>query len=96
MKTKILAAMGVMVAAAATVAVVVTGSSPNQLYRITQYVDGGYVEVLTQIPATGIRGRRDLLVKNYERMFRERVPLSPAALEKIFPTGVTKDQVPIT
>jgi hypothetical protein len=46
-------------------------------------IDANVTEVLTQIPATGIRGRRDLLVKNYERMFRERVPLPPAALEKI-------------
>ena len=46
-------------------------------------IDANVTEVLTQIPATGIRGRRDLLVKNYERMFRERVRLSPAALAKI-------------
>ena len=46
-------------------------------------IDAYVTEVLTQIPATGIRGRRDLLVKNYERMFKERVPLPPAALEKI-------------
>ena len=46
-------------------------------------IEGYVTEVLTQIPATGIRGRRDLLVKNYERLFRERVPLPPAALAKI-------------
>jgi hypothetical protein len=46
-------------------------------------IDANVTEVLTEIPATGIRGRRDLLVKNYERMFRERVPLPPAALDKI-------------
>ncbi len=46
-------------------------------------IEAYVTEVLTQIPATGIRGRRDLVVKNYERMFRERVPLPPAALAKI-------------
>ena len=46
-------------------------------------IDAYVTEVLTQIPATGIRGRRDLLVKNYERLFRERVPLPSAALAKI-------------
>ena len=46
-------------------------------------IEAYVTEVLTQIPATGIRGRRDLLVKNYERLFRERVPLPPAALAKI-------------
>ena len=40
-------------------------------------------EVLTQIPPTGIRGRADLLVKSYERIFRARVPLPPADLAKI-------------
>jgi hypothetical protein len=46
-------------------------------------IEAYVTEVLTQIPATGILGRRDLLVKNYERLFRERVPLPPAALAKI-------------
>jgi len=46
-------------------------------------IEAYVTEVLTQIPATGIRGRRDLLVKNYERLFRERVPLPAAALAKI-------------
>ena len=46
-------------------------------------IDAYVTEVLTQIPATGILGRRDLLVKNYERLFRERVPLPQAALAKI-------------
>jgi len=46
-------------------------------------IEAYVTEVLTQIPATGIRGRRDLLVKNYERLFRERVPLPQAALDKI-------------
>ena len=43
-------------------------------------IEAYVTEVLTQIPATGILGRRDLLVKNYERLFRERVPLPQAAL----------------
>jgi len=46
-------------------------------------IEAYVTEVLTQIPATGIRGRRDLLVKNYERLFRERVPLPAEALAKI-------------
>ena len=46
-------------------------------------IEAYVTEVLTQIPATGILGRRDLLVKNYERLFRERVPLPQAALAKI-------------
>ena len=46
-------------------------------------IDAYVTEVLTQLPPTGIRGRRDLLVKSYERMFRARVPLTPAALAKI-------------
>jgi hypothetical protein len=46
-------------------------------------IDAYVTEVLTQLPPTGIRGRRDLLVKSYERMFRARVPLPAAALAKI-------------
>jgi hypothetical protein len=46
-------------------------------------IDAYVTEVLTQLPPTGIRGRRDLLVKSYERIFRARVPLPPAALAKI-------------
>ena len=46
-------------------------------------IEAYVTEVLTQLSPTGIRGRRDLLVKNYERLFRERVPLPPAALAKI-------------
>jgi hypothetical protein len=40
-------------------------------------------EVRTQVPATGLKGRRDLLFRGYERIFQARVPLSPAALAKI-------------
>ncbi|HEX2323086.1 MAG TPA: chromosome partitioning protein ParB [Streptosporangiaceae bacterium] len=49
-----------------------------------QTVIEAYVtEVLTAIPASGIRGRRDLPMKNYERLFRSRVPLPPQAYAKI-------------
>jgi len=46
-------------------------------------IDAYVTEVLTMVPATGIRGRRDLLVKSYERIFRARVPLLAQALAKI-------------
>jgi hypothetical protein len=46
-------------------------------------IDAYVTEVLTQLPPTGIRGRRDLLVKSYERIFRERVPLPAQALARI-------------
>jgi hypothetical protein len=46
-------------------------------------IDAYVTEVLTQLPPTGIRGRRDLLVKSYERIFRARVPLPAADLAKI-------------
>jgi hypothetical protein len=46
-------------------------------------IDAYVTEVLTQVPAAGIRGRRDLVFKSYERIFRARVPLTPAAMDKI-------------
>ena len=46
-------------------------------------IDAYVTEVHTQVPATGIKGRRDLLFKAYERIFRARVPLSAAAMAKI-------------
>ena len=46
-------------------------------------IDAYVTEVLTVVPAKGIRGRRDLLIKNYERMFRSRVPLHPQAYARI-------------
>jgi hypothetical protein len=46
-------------------------------------IDAYVTEVLTVVPAGGIRGRRDLLMKNYERLFRSRVPLPPQAYAKI-------------
>src|SRR5580704_5399542 len=38
-------------------------------------IDAYVTEVLTTVPAAGIRRRGDLLVKDYERLFRARVPL---------------------
>jgi hypothetical protein len=46
-------------------------------------IEGYVTEVLTQLPPTGIRGRRDLLVKSYERIFRARVPLPAGDLATI-------------
>ncbi len=46
-------------------------------------IDAYVTEVLTVMPSAGIRGRRDLLVKSYERIFRARVPLPAQALAKI-------------
>jgi hypothetical protein len=46
-------------------------------------IDAYVTEVTTQLPPTGIRGRRDLLCKSYERIFRARVPLPPSAMAKI-------------
>jgi hypothetical protein len=46
-------------------------------------IDAYVTEVLTQMPAKGIRGRRDLLVKSYERIFRDRVPLPAPDMAKI-------------
>jgi hypothetical protein len=49
-------------------------------------IDAYVTEVRTQVPATGIRGRRDLVFKGYERIFRARVPLSAPAMAKIIVT----------
>jgi hypothetical protein len=46
-------------------------------------IDAYVTEVRTQVPAAGIRGRRDLVFKGYERIFRARVPLSAPAMAKI-------------
>jgi ParB-like nuclease domain len=46
-------------------------------------IEAYVTEVQTQLPPTGIRGRRDLLVKSYERIFQARVPLPAADLAKI-------------
>ena len=46
-------------------------------------IDAYVTEVLTVLPASGIRGRRDLMFKSFERIFRTRVPLSPGAMSTI-------------
>jgi hypothetical protein len=46
-------------------------------------IEANVTEVLTQVPPDGIQGRRELLFKSYERIFRDRVPLAPAAMAKI-------------
>ena len=46
-------------------------------------IDAYVTEVLTVLPAKGIRRRGDLLVKSYEREFRARVPLPPRAQQAI-------------
>jgi hypothetical protein len=40
-------------------------------------IDADVTEVQTRLPAKGIRFRSDLVLKDYERLFRERVPLPP-------------------
>ena len=49
-------------------------------------IEAYVTEVRTQVPATGLRGRRDLVFKGYERIFRARVPLSAVAMAKIIVT----------
>jgi hypothetical protein len=46
-------------------------------------IDAYVTEILTTVPAGRIRGRGDLLVKSYERLFRSRVPLPAPALAEI-------------
>src|SRR6516225_737367 len=46
-------------------------------------IDAYVTEILTLVPARGIRRRGDLLLKNYERIFRSRVPLPAQAYAKI-------------
>jgi hypothetical protein len=46
-------------------------------------IDAYVTEVLTAVPAAGIRRRGDLLVKDYQRLFRARVPLPEQAYAKI-------------
>jgi hypothetical protein len=46
-------------------------------------IEAYVTEVLTLVPAKGIRRRGDLLLKSYERMFRSRVPLSAQAYAKL-------------
>jgi hypothetical protein len=46
-------------------------------------IEAYVTDVRTQVPATGIKGRRDLLFKGYERIFRARVPLNATAMAKL-------------
>jgi hypothetical protein len=46
-------------------------------------IDAYVTEVITAVPAKGIRRRGDLLVKDHERMFRSRVPLPPQTYAKL-------------
>jgi hypothetical protein len=46
-------------------------------------IEAYVTEVLTAVPAKGIRRRGDLLMKSYERIFYSRVPLPPQAHAKI-------------
>jgi hypothetical protein len=46
-------------------------------------IDAYVTEILTALPARGIRSRSDLLFKSYELMFRSRVPLSAQAYSKL-------------
>jgi hypothetical protein len=46
-------------------------------------IDAYVTEVLTAVPADGIRHRSDLLFKSYELLFRSRVKLQPQAYAKI-------------
>jgi hypothetical protein len=46
-------------------------------------IEAYVTEVLTVVPARGIRRRGDLITKDYERLFRARVPLTAAQLAKI-------------
>ncbi|MGZ4618418.1 MAG: chromosome partitioning protein ParB [Frankiaceae bacterium] len=46
-------------------------------------IDAYVTEVVTAVPAKGIRHRGDLLIKSHERIFRSRVPLPPQAYAKL-------------
>jgi hypothetical protein len=46
-------------------------------------IEAYVTEILTVVPAVGIRRRGDLLVKDYQRLFRSRVPLPEQAYAKI-------------
>jgi|SRR5882757_1097224 len=53
-------------------------------YAMRQKSIEAYVtEIRTRLPATDIRSRGDLLIKDYERVFAARVPLDPAAHRSI-------------
>jgi hypothetical protein len=46
-------------------------------------IEAYVTDVVTMVPAEGIRGPSDLVMKSYERIFRARVPLPPAAYAHI-------------
>jgi len=46
----------------------------------TRLIEADVTEVRTRLPARDIRTRSDLVFKDYERLFRERVPLPPEPL----------------
>jgi hypothetical protein len=46
-------------------------------------IDAYVTEVITIVPADDIRGRSDLVMKSYERIFRARVPLPSSAYAQI-------------
>ena len=46
-------------------------------------IDAYVTEILTTVPARGIRRRGDLLLKSYQRIFRSRVPLPAQGYAKI-------------
>jgi hypothetical protein len=48
-----------------------------------EVIEAQVTEVLTQIPAAGIADRGDLVVKDFERLFRQRVPLPSEAAARI-------------
>ncbi|MEO9220450.1 MAG: chromosome partitioning protein ParB [Mycobacteriaceae bacterium] len=51
--------------------------------RRQRTIDAYVTEVLTRIPAEGITHRGDLLVKDFERIFAERVPLPSSARDQL-------------
>ena len=46
-------------------------------------IDAYVTEVETEVPVQDIRGRRDLVMKSYQRIFRSRVPLPELAYAKL-------------
>jgi hypothetical protein len=48
-----------------------------------EVIEAFVTEILTELPATGIASRGDLTVKDYERLFRLRVPLPPEMAARI-------------
>jgi hypothetical protein len=46
-------------------------------------IDAYVTRILTDIPADGIRGHSDLVLKSYQRIFKSRVPLPEAAYARL-------------